>query len=231
MSEDKRIVGERAVEFVADGQVVGLGTGSTADYFVRALGALVADGMHIRGVPTSVQTAKLAKEVGIELVTLDDVDGIDVTVDGADEIDGGLRLIKGGGGALLHEKIIAKASNKIVTIADGSKLVGTLGAFPLPVEINDFAPKTAARDVKAVLEATGCQNSHIMLRQKGDGTPFVTDGGHLILDCACEAILDPDGLAVALNQLPTVVEHGLFIGLSSMALLGEGGSVRQITAG
>jgi ribose 5-phosphate isomerase A len=228
--EQKKRAGEAAMEHVADGMTLGLGTGSTADYFVKALGAKVAAGWQVRGVPTSEKTAELAESLNIPLVSLDDVSQIDVTVDGADEIDGKLRLIKGGGGALLREKIVASASRKIITIADESKLVETLGAFALPVEIVDFAPQRALMEIARIAEQSGCAGFEVDLRDDQWGEPFVTDGGHFIADCACQAIPDPEALAGALNAHPQVIEHGLFIGLSSLAILGTDTGTRTVTA-
>lgn len=229
--DQKKAAGEYALKFVEDGMTVGLGTGSTADYFIKALGQRVAGGWTIKGIPTSEKTAALAKTLAIPLVALDDVARIDVTVDGADEIDGQLRLIKGGGGALLREKIVAAASDKIVTIADAGKLVETLGAFKLPIEVIDFAPSHALKDIANVVADQGCADHEVALRRMPDGSLFVTDGGHLIADCACQSIPDPEGLAAALNALPSVVEHGLFIGLSSIAVLGTDDGIRLVEKG
>ncbi len=226
--DQKKAAGEHALTYIEDGMVVGLGTGSTADHFVKALGARVAGGWQIKGIPTSVKTADLARTFNIPLVALDDVSRIDVTVDGADEIDAQLRLIKGGGGALLREKIVAAASDKIITIADEEKLVETLGAFKLPIEIIDFAPEHAQRDIVRVVRDLECEGDEVALRRTGDGSLFVTDGGHLIADSACQSIPNPEGLAAALNTLPCVVEHGLFIGLSSVGVLGTDDGVRLV---
>ncbi len=228
--ELKRMTGEYAVKFIEDGMVVGLGTGSTADWFVKALGKKVKEGFRIKGIPTSVKTETLAMSLDIPLVGLDDVERINVTVDGADEIDPRLRLIKGGGGALLREKIVADASDMIVTIADESKLVDDLGAFPLPVEIVDFAPERAVREISALARDLGCDGSEATIRQGQDGKPFVTDGGHLIVDCAAVRIPDPDRLEADLNAMPFVVENGLFIGLSTVAVIGGPDGVREVRA-
>jgi len=228
--DQKKRAGEAAMDYVADGMTLGLGTGSTADHFTRALGAKVAEGWQVRGVPTSEKTAELAESLNIPLLTLDEVAQIDVTVDGADEIDSALRLIKGGGGALLREKIVASASRKIITIADESKLVETLGAFALPIEIVDFAPQRALVEIARIAEQFGCGGHLVELRDDQWGEPFVTDGGHFIADCACETIPDPEGLSAALNALPQVVGHGLFIGLSSVAILGTDSGITTVTA-
>ncbi len=225
---DKQIVGEKAAEYIEDGMVVGLGTGSTAECCLGALAPRIKAGLKIKGVPTSERTAELARAINIPIVALDDVDAIDVTVDGADEIDPSLRLIKGGGGALLREKIVAAASRKIITIADSSKYVETLGAFPLPVEIVDFAARLAQREITECARSAGCQSADANVRVKSDGTPFMTDGGHLIVDIACGAIPDPEHLAASLNALPSVVDHGLFIGLSTLAILSRNGEIEII---
>jgi ribose 5-phosphate isomerase A len=218
---EKELAGRAAAELVVSGDVVGLGTGSTAYFAVVALGERVKSGLKIVGIPTSVATAELARVVGIPLSTLDEHPEIDITIDGADEIDPQLRLIKGGGGALLREKIIAAASKKLVVVADSSKLVPVLGKFPLPVEIIPFARAVLEKKI-AALDAT-CK-----LRTRAGGTAFVTDEGHHILDCNFGKIADPPALARALSDMPGVVEHGLFIGLAKMALVGKGQSVVEI---
>jgi ribose 5-phosphate isomerase A len=218
---EKELAGRAAAELVASGNIVGLGTGSTAYFAVVALGERMKSGLKIVGIPTSVATAELARAVGIPLSTLDEHPEIDITIDGADEADPQLRLIKGGGGALLREKIIASASKRMVVIADSSKLVPVLGKFPLPVEIIPFARAVLEKKI-AALGAT-CK-----LRTRADGTPFVSDEGHHILDCSFGKIADPPVLARALSDMPGVVEHGLFIGLATMALVGKGNSVMEI---
>lgn len=218
---EKEVAGSAAAELVVSGSIVGLGTGSTAYFAVVALGERVKSGLKITGIPTSVATAELARAVGIPLSTLDEHPEIDITIDGADEIDPQLRLIKGGGGALLREKIIAAASKKMVVVADSSKLVPALGKFPLPVEIIPFA--------RAVLEKKiGALGASCTLRGRADGSAFVTDEGHHILDCSFGTIADPPRLARALSDLPGVVEHGLFIGLAKLALVGKENSVTEI---
>lgn len=218
---EKEAAGRAAAKLVRDGDVVGLGTGSTAYFAVVELGERVKTGLKIVGIPTSVATAELARAVGIPLSTLDEHPEIDITIDGADEVDPQLRLIKGGGGALLREKIIAAASKKMVVVADSSKIVPALGKFPLPVEIIPFARAVVEKKITSL--GASCK-----LRAQADGKPFVTDEGHHILDCSFGKIADPAALARALNDTPGVVEHGLFIGLAKLALVGHGHSVVEI---
>jgi ribose 5-phosphate isomerase A len=218
--DQKRASGEAAAALVEAGMVVGLGTGSTAAHFVRALAARKLD---VRGAPTSEQTAALAREVGIALVDLDAVKGIDLTVDGADEIGPGLSLIKGGGGALLREKLVWEASKRCVVIADAAKVVKTLGAFALPVEVVAFGAKATQRricDVLAEFEITGLPK----LRLSG-AEPFRTDQGNLIYDIACGRIEDAAALAEAIKSLTGVVDHGLFLDLADQALVGTDAGV------
>ncbi len=214
----KRAAAEIAVAEIEDGMTVGLGTGSTAAHFVDLLGQRVAEGLKVRGVPTSEATASQARDVGIALPAIEDIDQIDVTVDGADEFDAELCLIKGGGGALLREKIIAGASRRMVVIADHTKFAAPLGAFPLPVEVVPFA---LSLTVGAMLNATRFvlgREIDIKLRMTSDGRAFVTDGGHYIMDCFCERIEQPEALAMALAGIPGVVDHGLFIGLAAKVI-------------
>ena len=219
----KKASGEAAAELVEAGMVVGLGTGSTAAWFVKALAARSLD---IRGVPTSEATANLARELGIALVGLDDVKAIDLTVDGADEIGPGLSLIKGGGAALLREKLVWEASRRCVVIADAAKVVKTLGQFPLPIEVVRFGhPHTGRRlaDIAAEFELPPPR-----LRTAERGV-VVTDGGNVIYDLAAGAIEDPAALAGALKSLTGVVEHGLFLDLADEALVGtDAGVVRHV---
>ena len=211
-----------AFEFVKDGMKLGIGTGSTADEFIRILGDNVAKGLNVIGVPTSERSAALCREVGVPLTTLDETPELDLTVDGADETDRDLTLIKGGGGALLREKIVAAASADMVVIADDSKLVETLGAFPLPIEVNPFGLGATRRAVEKGADALGLTGA-IDLRQ-AEGKPYLTDGGHFILDASFGRIPDAQGLSSALLEIPGVVQHGLFIGLASTVVLaGEGG--------
>lgn len=215
----KRNAALAALEFVEDGMTVGLGTGSTAKQLVDLLGDRVAAGLDIRGVPTSEATAAQARACGIPLPPFSDIDRIHVTIDGADEADAKGRLIKGGGGALLREKIIAGFSDRMVVIADASKRVATLGAFPLPVEVTPFAEELTVRRLQGVLVQSGAQNAVASLR-RANGAPFVTDGGNHIFDCALGRIEEPEGLAAALADIPGVVEHGLFLGLASTLIFG-----------
>lgn len=219
--QEKELAGRAAAKLVRDGDIVGLGTGSTAYFAVLELGARVKSGLKIAGISTSVATADLVRAVGIPLSTLDEHPEIDITIDGADEIDPQLRLIKGGGGALLREKIIAAASKKMVVVADSSKIVPVLGKFPLPVEIIPFARAVLEKKIAAL--GASCR-----LRTRADGDAFVTDEGHHILDCSFGRIADPPALARALSETPGVVEHGLFIGIAKLALVGKGGSVAEI---
>jgi len=206
----------RALEEVRDGMKLGLGTGSTARYFVDGLGAQVADGLEVVCVPTSEATRAQAESLGVKLAPLDDLKRLDLTVDGADELDDALRLIKGGGGALLREKIVAAASDRMIVIADDSKKVAMLGAFDLPVEVNMFSHGATAAAIADALAATGNAGA---INLRGGDDPFITDGGHYIYDCALGAINDAEGLAQALLNVPGVVEHGLFLGYATAAIL------------
>ncbi|MGA8171370.1 MAG: ribose-5-phosphate isomerase RpiA [Methylocystis sp.] len=217
--QQKRAASAAAMKFVRPGMKLGLGTGSTAAHFVDLLGAA---GHDAPCVPTSEATRAHAARLGLELATLDECPNLDLTIDGADEFDEALRLIKGGGGALLREKIVAAASDRMIVIADASKRVKTLGAFPLPVEIDRFGAKATRLHVEAAARELGLQGK-ITLREKV-GAPFITDGGHLILDCAFGAIADPQAFSTRLDAIPGVVEHGLFIGLATTILCaGENG--------
>jgi len=216
----KRAAAARAVEYVESGMRLGLGTGSTARHFTDLLGERVRGGLKVIAVPTSEATQADAQRAGIPLSTLDETPELDLTVDGADEVDSDLNLIKGGGGALLREKIVATASRRMIVIADESKWVANLGRFPLPIEVVQFGLGAIRRRIEA---AVG-QGISVKVRQGKDGHPFVTDGGHLILDAAMGRIVDPADLAQKLSLIPGVVEHGLFIGIASTVILaGEGG--------
>lgn len=214
----KRAAAERAFEFVQPGMRLGLGTGSTAAHFVALLGERVRAGLKVIAVPTSEATRALAERLGIALTTLDDTPQLDVTVDGADEIAPDLTLIKGGGGALLREKIVASASARMVVIADQSKSVEALGRFPLPIEIVPFGAAVTQRAVEAAAATAGCPGPAV-LRKTASGHPFVTDGGHWLLDAQLQRIGDPRDLAARLAAVPGVVEHGLFIALARTAIV------------
>jgi ribose 5-phosphate isomerase A len=223
----KRAAAARAVEFVGPGMRLGLGTGSTARHFVELLGERVRAGLTIVAVATSDATARDAERVGIPLTTLDETPELDLTVDGADEIAPDLTLIKGGGGALLREKIVASASARMIVIADDSKWVPVLGRFPLPIEVVPFGLAATRRAVEAAVAGAGCPGPALLRRAK-DGHAFVTDGGHWILDAALERIPDPKGLANRLGGIAGVVEHGLFIGLAQTAILAGAGGIRVV---
>ncbi|MDD9909927.1 MAG: ribose-5-phosphate isomerase RpiA [Ahrensia sp.] len=214
----KAQVGERAAAMVEDGMRLGIGTGSTAEAFIHALAARVEDGLNIIGVPTSVRTETLCKKLGIPLTTLEESPHLDLTIDGADEIDPHLNLIKGAGGALLREKIVAAASNDMLVIADGSKVVDTLGAFALPIEINAFGQRATMMALERVGAEFSMQGG-LSLRMDAKKASYVTDGGHLIVDASFGRIDDPTALYDALLRIPGVVEHGLFTGLASRAIV------------
>ena len=218
---EKEAAGRAAAKLVNDGDVVGLGTGSTAYFAVVALGERVHAGMKVVGIPTSIKTADQARAAGIPLTTLDEHPVIDITIDGADELDPHLRLIKGGGGALLREKVVASASKKMVVVADSAKLVPVLGKFPLPIEIISFARTVVEKKIVAL-------GASPKLRTRPDGTPYLTDNGNQILDCSFGKIADPAALARTLSDTPGIVEHGLFIGLASVALIGREDQVEEL---
>lgn len=221
----KQRAAEAAMKLIESGMVVGLGTGSTADFFLQALGDALAAGKlrDIRGVPTSVQSDRRARELGIPIITLNDHARPDITVDGADEIDPNLNLIKGLGGALLREKIVAQASAKLVIIADDSKAVKTLGSkSPLPVEVAPFCYEAHA----PFLESLGAAPT---LRRNADGNPYVTDNGNYIFDCRFKSIDDPADLQRKLKERAGIVESGLFIGLARVAFVADQNGVRTIT--
>jgi ribose 5-phosphate isomerase A len=220
----KRQAAARALDCVRPGMRLGLGTGSTARHFVDLLGARVRDGLDVVGVPTSEATRAQAAALGIPLRTLDDLPELDLTVDGADELDPELRLIKGGGGAHLREKIVASASRRMVVIADESKLVERLGHYPLPIEVVPFGLAAVRRTIEAALAASGCAGP-LVLRSGSDG-PYVTDNGNWILDARLGSIADANALATALDGIAGVVEHGLFIGLADAAILAADGGLR-----
>ena len=223
----KRQAAARALEQVQDGMKLGLGTGSTAKHFVDLLGERVAQGLRVIGVPTSEATRIQAEACGVPLTTLDEIDHLDLTVDGADEIDAAFNLIKGGGGALLREKIVAAASDRMIVIADDSKCVDVLGRFPLPVEVVPFGLAATRRAMAAAFAQSG-NSGQMVLRKTGDGHVFVTDGGHCILDAHLGHIADAPRLAGLLTSIPGVVEHGLFIGLANTAVLAGSQGIRVI---
>lgn len=218
---------EAALAYVEDGMRLGIGTGSTAEEFVRLLAEKVANGFHITGVPTSERTARLCVELGVPLKSLDELPELDLTIDGADEVDSKLTLIKGGGGALLREKIVACASERMIVIADETKVVETLGAFKLPIEVNPFGLAATRIAIERVAGKLGLSGG-ITLRASGDG-PFRTDGGHFILDASFGRIPDAEALSDALNYIPGVVEHGLFINIASIAIIAGPAGVRTLT--
>jgi ribose 5-phosphate isomerase A len=213
-SEDaKQLAAARALELVSPGMRLGLGTGTTAAHFVNLLGGRVAQGLQVLCVPTSERTRTQAELLSIPLSTIDATPELDLTVDGADEFDPQLRLIKGGGGAHLREKIVAAASKRMIVITDISKAVTTLGKFPLPVEVNVFGLEVTKRAILREAVTAGCKGD-VLLRKNPSGHPYISDNGHFILDCFFGAIPDPDQLAARLASVPGVVEHGLFIGLA-----------------
>lgn len=230
----KFVAAKRSVDFAEDGMRVGLGTGSTAAWMVRCLGERVREGgLRITGVPTSTRTAELARETGIPVISLDEARWLDLTIDGADEFDADLNLIKGGGGALLQEKIVATASDRMIVIADAAKEVGTLGAFPLPVEVIPFGWQTTRALIEELLISMDVLGREMTLRMNGDH-PFVTDEGNHIIDLHLERIGDAQQLALALNQMPGVVENGLFLDICDVAIVGHGDGrveVRDINEG
>ncbi len=217
-----------ALELVQPGMKLGLGTGSTAAIFVRLLGERVAAGLDVVGTPTSEATDRLAREVGVTIVAPDQLTRIDLTIDGADEFDPHLRLIKGGGAALLREKIIAEASDRMVVIADLAKEVKQLGAFPLPIEVNPFGAETTRRRIHEEAAKLGLAEAPSSWRMATPESRLHTDGGHLILDLKCGAIPDADALAAVLDRIPGVVEHGLFIGMADLVIVGEESGARMV---
>jgi ribose 5-phosphate isomerase A len=223
----KHAAAGRALDFVQAGTRLGLGTGSTAAHFIDLLSERVRAGLDIVAVPSSEATRERATRGGIALTTLDATPQLDLTVDGADEIAPDLTLIKGGGGALLREKIVAAASTRMIVIADESKWVSVLGQFPLPIEIAPFGAAAICRAVEAATAEAGCPGP-LALRKGQDGGPFVTDGGHWLLDAKLQRIPDPSKLAARLAQVPGVMEHGLFIGLAHTAILAGANGVRLV---
>ncbi|MFY8030216.1 MAG: ribose-5-phosphate isomerase RpiA [Devosia sp.] len=230
MSEDqKRIAAARALEEVRPGMRLGLGTGSTARHFVDLLGQKVAQGLDVICVPTSEVTAAQARSLSIPLTDLDATPSLDLTVDGADEIGPELALIKGGGGALLREKIVAAASAQMIVIADGSKIVPVLGRYPLPIEVNPFGLRATRVLIEGVMQAQGAEGG-LKQRAKPDGSPFLTDGGHYILDALFGRISSPEALSRALLDIPGVVQHGLFLRMAKRAYVATAEGIEVIDA-
>jgi ribose 5-phosphate isomerase A len=223
----KRQAAATALQDVREGMKLGLGTGSTARHFVELLGERVRAGLKVVGVPTSEATRAQAESCGIALTTLDDSPQLDLTIDGADEVDPALTLVKGGGGALLREKIVAAASTRMTVIVDTTKWVDTLGSYPLPIEVMPFGLGATRVAIARALQSAGCP-AELVVRQGRDGLAFVTDGGHWIVDAKCGRIPDATSLAARLNGIPGVVEHGLFIGLASKVILADPAGVRVI---
>ena len=223
----KRAVAAKALDYVQDGMKLGLGSGSTAEIFVEMLAPRVRGGEKLLCVPSSEKTATLARKLGLTLASLDDLAPLDLTVDGADEADRNLDVIKGGGGMLLREKIVAAASRKMIVIADETKLVPRLGKFPLPVEVVEFGHKAIAARLNEVFAALGYKQIRMSLRQK-DGELFKTDSGNLIYDCHMGAIQSTAKLASAIRTVPGVVEHGLFVGIAATLIIAGPGEVEVI---
>jgi ribose 5-phosphate isomerase A len=221
---EKEVAARASLKYVREGQVVGLGTGSTATIAIRLLGELVRGGLKIRGIPTSIASRDLAMQLGIPLTTFDEVQQIDVTIDGADEFDPALNLIKGGGGAMLREKVVASATKQQVIVTDSSKQVQVLGKFPLPVEVIGFAEPLVAKEIADL-------GARVVQRKDSAGKPYLTDEGHHILDCHFGEIPDPPALARRLSDMPGIVEHGLFVGMASVVLMAKAGEVEEFRGG
>jgi ribose 5-phosphate isomerase A len=220
--QEKEAAARASLKFVKDGQIVGVGTGSTAAFFIQLLGERVKQGLRIQAIPTSDRSGEQAATLGIPLTTFEEHPEIDVTVDGADEVDDHLRLIKGGGGALLREKIVGSATKQYVIIADSSKHVPVLGKFPLPVEVIKFAQPVVARKIRAL-------GAQVDLRRDATGKPFLTDEHNHILDCRFGQIRNPEALARSLSDMPGVVEHGLFIGMANVVLVANGSEIVELS--
>lgn len=216
----KELAAQRALEFIQQDMVVGLGSGSTATFFIEQLGERVRAGLAIRAIASSVNSENLARSLGIPICDFERCPEIDVTIDGADEVGPGLALIKGGGGALLREKIVASASRRFIIVADSSKVVSVLGAFPLPIEVIPMASPLVSR---RLVNLGVCP----VVRRQADGTEFITDEGNLILDCACGRIDDPERLATEVRRIVGVVEHGLFLGMARLALIADESQVTE----
>ncbi|MCF2904417.1 ribose-5-phosphate isomerase RpiA [Octadecabacter sp. CECT 8868] len=230
----KFVAAKQATQYVEDGMKVGLGSGSTAAWLVKCLGEMVEkEGLKIQGIPTSTRTADLAREVGIDVISLDEAKWLDIAIDGADEYDGNLNLIKGGGGSLLQEKIVATASDQMVVIADASKSVETLGSFPLPIEVVPFGWQTTKTLVEETLIGMDVLGRDVSLRMNGDA-PFYTDEGNHILDLHLNRIGNARQLSLVINQIPGIVENGLFIDICDVVVIGHGDGrveIRDINQG
>jgi len=218
----KELAAKRSLEFIQDGMVVGMGSGTTATHFIKLLGERVKQGLKVRGISSSRASEDLARSLGIPVIDFHQATEIDVTIDGADEVSHKLDLIKGGGGALLREKIVASASKRFVIVADSRKLVERLGKFPLPVEVIPMASPLVAKK----LDALGIQPT---VRRTSSGEDYITDEGNLILDCACGSIEDPHKLAAEIRAIVGVVEHGLFLGMADIALIASNNDVIELT--
>ncbi len=219
--EAKRMAARRALEFVEDGMLLGLGSGTTAAMFIEELGARVKQGLRVRGIATSEESRQLAESLSIPMTTFEESPVLDLDVDGADEIGPGLALIKGGGGAMLREKIVASAARRFIVIADAKKLVRRLGRFPLPVEVIQMALPVVGRKLEALALAP-------RLRHHADGSRYITDEGNYILDCSCGLILDPAATAAQIRGIAGIVEHGLFLGMASLALVASERGVVEV---
>jgi ribose 5-phosphate isomerase A len=219
--DPKKIAAEKAVEYVENGMILGLGTGSTTYWAIQRIGQRIKEGLKIRAVASSEKSAELARKIGISLTSFSEIDFINLTIDGADEVDKNRNLIKGGGGALLREKIIASNSERLIIVVDESKMVKDLGKFPLPVEVVQFASSLTLKKISGL----GCEP---ILRMK-DGREFITDNGNYIVDCNFRSIIDPAALNLELHQMPGVVETGLFVGMSPTIIVGHAnGEVKQL---
>jgi len=217
-----------ALDHVESGMRLGIGTGTTAEEFVKLLAEKVADGFRIEGVPTSERTARLCMELGVPLKSLDEMPELDLTIDGADELDHSLRLIKGGGGALLREKIVAASSTRMIVIADESKVVDTIGGFPLPIEVNPFGLVSTRIMIEKAASRLGLSGA-LVLRKAGEDT-FMTDGGHFILDASFGRIADAEALSKELDSIPGVIEHGLFLNMATLAIIAGPAGARTLQA-
>ncbi len=229
--ELKNMVGEAAAAEVGDGMHIGIGTGSTAEAFIRALAKRVNAGLNVHGVPTSERSADLCRQLGVPIGSLNDLGPLDLTIDGADEVDADLNLIKGGGGAHLREKIVASASDRVLIIVDESKIVPHLGAFPLPIEFVPFEADYTARMVQAMMSEILERDVASIQRMADDGFAFMTDSDNFIWDFHCGVINDPESLALALDTVPGLVEHGLFVELADAVMTASGQGVRTIHRG